>query len=121
MGRAEMAKRLKVYIAGPYTKGDVAVNVANAIVVADELMTAGYTPYCPHLSHFQHLLEPRPYEDWIALDIEWVRVCDFVLRLPGESAGADGEVIEALKLGIPVVGSIAELRMHPQGGTESQR
>ncbi|GAG05287.1 unnamed protein product, partial [marine sediment metagenome] len=32
----------------------------------------------------------------------WLEVCDCVLRLPGESAGADLEVERAKELGIPV-------------------
>ena len=92
----------KVYIAGPYTKGDVAQNVAEAISLAHQLMTYGYAPYCSHLSHFMHFYSPRPYEDWINLDKEWLKVCDAVLRIPGESKGADIEVKLAEELGILV-------------------
>ena len=52
---------------------------------------------------------PRPYEDWIRLDKEWVLRCDYLLRLPGESNGADGEVQLAVKNNIPVFYSIMEL------------
>jgi hypothetical protein len=101
--------KLKVYIASPYTKGDVAVNVKRQLDMADDLMTLGYAPFAPLYSHFQHMAHPRPYGDWIAIDLEWVPACDVILRLDGESSGADGEVAFARERGIPVVFSVAEL------------
>lgn len=100
---------IKVYIASPYTLGDVAVNVKRQIDVADELILLGFAPYVPLYSHFQHMVHPRPYETWIKLDLEWVKVCDCLLRLEGESSGADKEVEFARKNGIPVFYSFREL------------
>jgi len=99
----------KVYIASPYTLGDVAVNVKTQMDMADKLMDLGFVPFVPLYSHFQHMAHPRPYKDWIALDLEWVEICDYVLRLPGESSGADGEVRHAEKLNIPIFYSLEEL------------
>lgn len=99
----------KIYIAGPYSKGDVAVNVHNAIKAADKLMSIGYAVYCPFLCHFQHLVCPRPYEDWLRHDLEWLPLCDAVLRLPGESPGSEIEVAYAVAEGIPVYYGLAEL------------
>jgi uncharacterized protein DUF4406 len=93
---------MRIYVAGPYTKGDVAINVRNAIEAGNALLKAGHAPYIPHLTHFWHLVYPGPYEQWLALDLHWVRQCDALLRLPGESSGADGEVAEAKRLGLPV-------------------
>jgi len=93
---------IKVYIASPYTKGDVAVNVRTQLEMANKLMDLGFAPFAPLYSHFQHMAFPRPYEDWIKIDLEWVKVCDCVLRLRGESAGADGEVKFAHDNKIPV-------------------
>ncbi|KKK88613.1 hypothetical protein LCGC14_2741350, partial [marine sediment metagenome] len=36
-----------VYVAGPYTKGDVAINVRNMIIVCNQVMEKGFIPYCP--------------------------------------------------------------------------
>ena len=83
---------MKVYVAGPYTNGDVAANVANAIRAANKILDAGHTPFVPHLFHFWHLVYPRRYEDWTAMDMEWLKFCDVIVRLPGESRGADMEV-----------------------------
>lgn len=100
---------IKVYIASPYTLGDVAVNVKQQLDMVDILMDKGFVPFAPLYSHFQHMAHPRPYTDWIKMDLEWVGVCDCLLRLPGKSSGADGEVEHAIKLEIPVFHSVEEL------------
>ena len=100
---------IAVYIASPYTKGDVAVNVRESFIVADELVKLGYAPFPPLFSHFWHFLSPKPYETWTTLDKEWVLRCDCLLRLPGESSGADAEVALAVENNIPVFYSIGEL------------
>lgn len=100
---------IRVYIASPYTKGDVAVNVKMQLDCAHELMDMGYAPFAPLYSHFQHMAHPRPYEDWIKLDLEWIKACHCILRLPGESSGADGEVKFAKEINMPVFHSVDEL------------
>lgn len=104
--------KIKVYIASPYTRGDVAVNVKRQLDCADELMTKGFAPFAPLYSHFQHMAHPRPYQDWIEIDLVWVKACDCVLRLEGDSNGADGEVKFALENGVTVFFSIDELCKH---------
>lgn len=99
----------RVYIASPYTRGDVAVNVRAQMEAADTLMDMGYCPIVPLYSHFQHMFRPRPYEDWIKIDLAKLEMCDALLRLPGESPGADREVAHAIGLGIAVVYSFGEL------------
>ena len=101
--------KTKVYIASPYTKGDVAVNVKLQLDTANTLMDYGFIPFVPLYSHFQHMAHPRPYEDWVELDMTWVRACDVLLRIGGESIGADNEVKLAMELKIPVFYSIEQL------------
>ena len=96
----------KVYIAGPYTKDDVAQNVRKAVLAGDRLAQAGYVPFIPHLTHFWHLLCPHLWAFWMIQDMQWLEACDCVLRLPGESVGADREVERAQELGIPVYSSV---------------
>lgn len=91
-----------VYIASPYTIGDTDANVRRQLKASNELMNHGICPVCPLLSHFQHLSFPRPYEDWMEIDIEKLRRCDALLRLPGQSEGADQEVKFAIENGIPL-------------------
>lgn len=99
----------KIYIAGPYTNGDMALNVRYAIQKADLLATLGFAPYVPHLCHFWHLLFPRSYDFWMELDKIYLECCDAVFRLKGESPGADEETAFAKKLKIPVFTDISEL------------
>jgi hypothetical protein len=101
---------IKVYIASPYTIGDVAVNVKRQMDCADELMTLGYAPFIPLLTHFQHIAHPRKYQDWVELDLEWLLSCDCLLRLDGESIGADKEIDMAKIYKKPVYYSIEELK-----------
>jgi len=93
---------MRVYIAGPYTKGDVAVNVRNAIITGDEVFNLGHSPYIPHLTHFWHMLCPRDWGAWVSQDSVWLLQCEAVIRLPGESKGADIEIALAKSKGIPV-------------------
>ena len=102
----------KVYVAGPYTKGDVAINVNNAIAAANVLADLGYAPFVPHLGHHWDMMFPRPYEFWLELNYQYLACCDAVLRIPGESSGADSEVLFGQRLGIPVFHSIDELKVH---------
>ena len=98
-----------VYIAGPYTQGDVAVNVRHAILAGEELLYAGFVPFIPHLTHFWHLLFPHQIDFWYKYDLEWLERCDYLLRLPGDSPGATVEVGHAEAFGIPVYYSIGDL------------
>ncbi len=102
---------IKVYVASAYTVGDIAVNVRKSIDVGNELINEGFAPYLPLLSHFQHMVHPQPYETWLGMDLEWVLACDVLLRVPGESKGADKEVEWALTHHIPVFYTIAELKL----------
>lgn len=101
--------KVKVFISSPYTLGDTAVNVRRQIDMSHTLMNKGYSPFVPLFSHFQHMIHPRPYEDWMELDFDWLGSCDCILRLPGESSGADREVEHAKKLSLPVFYSLDEL------------
>lgn len=91
-----------IYVAGPYTKGDTILNIREGIRVADELVSLGYIPFIPHLSFAWHLVSPREYDFWVEQDNAWLLKCDAVLRIPGESIGADKEVELAMSIGLPV-------------------
>jgi len=105
-----------VYIAMPYT-GDEEKNVKAAMDVWTELCDIKIPgivviPICPHWSHFQDARErhKRSYEEWLAWCLAMVRKCDYILRMPGVSPGADREVELARALHIPVLTSVGELR-----------
>ena len=93
-----------VYLAGPYTKPDPVVNTRVAILLGAHLRDAyGVRVFVPHFTHFEHLIDPKPYEHWLKIDLDWLPLCDVLYRMPGESSGADKEVTAAIKAGIPVV------------------
>lgn len=95
-----MIKKL-IYIAAPYSS-DPEENVKKALEVADVLFEKGYIPYVPHLTHHWHLHSPKPYEQWMEMGSAVLERCDGLLRLPGESPGADVEVKLAISLDMPV-------------------
>lgn len=103
---------IKVYIASPYTLGDVAVNVKLQIDTGSILIERGYSPFMPLLAHFVHLVHPQSYNTWIEWSAEWVKVCDVLLRVGGLSEGADNEVDLARAEMIPVYYSIFSLCDH---------
>jgi hypothetical protein len=81
------------YIASAYTKGDTGINTRNSMLLWDRLLDTGEVlPVCPLWSHFQHILMPRPYEDWLRYDLALLHRYDFIIRIRGESSGADREV-----------------------------
>jgi len=86
-----------VYIAGPYSTGDVGQNIHNAIKVADRIVEMGGIPFIPHtMTHLWHIVLPHEYEFWIEYDLAWLAKCDVLYRLPGESPGADREMAFAM-------------------------
>lgn len=100
---------LRIYIAGPITKGDYMINVRKAIDAAHALREHGLVPFVPHLSALWHLAYPRDYEDWMEYDFVWVRQCHALYRVPGESSGADREMEHARQFNIPVFVDMADL------------
>jgi hypothetical protein len=105
-------KQARVYVAGPLTTGDVFANIHEATVAANLLLALGYLPFLPHLTALWASITPRPYEDWMAYDFGWLKACDCLFRLRGESSGADREVAEAHRLGIPVFYTYSSLSGH---------
>ena len=97
-----------VYVAGPYTHGDVAVNVREAVLAGMEIKQRGHSAFVPHLFHFAHYLVPMAYEAWMTIDLRMLQRCDVLLRLPGFSPGADREYDAAKILGMPVYNSLEE-------------
>lgn len=95
--------RKVIYISGPLTSsGDPLANMMRAIEVGRQLVVAGFSIIVPH---YTFLCDPEaiiPHAIWMEVDIPLVKKCDAVLRLPGESRGADEEVRCALEQEIPV-------------------
>lgn len=104
-----MASRgTRVYISAPYSN-DPKTGTDAAIDAADALLSRDYVPFVPHLAMYWNDKYPHKYHEWLQYCLEWVPVCDAVLRLPGTSNGADTEVNYAKKNNIPVYYSLDSL------------
>lgn len=91
----------RVYIAGPYTGGQWGENIQNAVIAGQTVYEVGHIPFIPHtMTGLWSALYPN--NRWITFDLKWVEVCDALIRLPGESEGADSEVRFARHNDIPV-------------------
>jgi hypothetical protein len=105
-----------IYVASPYTNVDrkiVETNVAISMNAVEELWRAGFIPFMALGSHYYELNHySHSHEDWMDFDIAWLSKCDALLRLPGNSKGADKEVTFATEHGIPVFYSIDTLLEH---------
>ena len=102
-------KQIAVYIASPYTNGDSATNVRVQMDMGDILIRNGFFPFIPLLYHFQQMVHPNDYYTWLSIDEFWIKRCDCLLRLDGESNGADFEVSVAIKNNIPVFYNLNDL------------
>jgi hypothetical protein len=111
-----------VYVSGPLTGPALLANVHRAVEAAERLRRAGLVPVVPHLGALWAMIAPgASYEDWMRMDMAILERCDAVLRLPGESVGADREVTHARELGIPVFSDEAALLLTVTGGHADRR
>jgi nucleoside 2-deoxyribosyltransferase len=95
-----------VFVSGPLTKPCPKANAARALEAGSALRRAGYVPFIPHLSLAWEAQDPQHYETWMSWCFAWLSKCDAVVRLPGESSGADREVGYAKRLGLPVFNGV---------------
>lgn len=101
---------MRVYIASPlYSSGDINDNLFKAMTIGEILIKRGFIPYIAHFNHYWHQIYPHDENYWLSLDFKWLDVCDCVLRLPGESKGADKEVDYAKSIGKPVYYNLEDL------------
>lgn len=93
-------KYIKVYFAAPYTNPDPAVNVPlyfETVALYCEFFkrqshTARIVPIMPHAFHYLDARCPASYDEWMGIDKELIKSANMLVRLPGESAGAEIEV-----------------------------
>ena len=94
-------KKPLVYVAGPITRDPFGC-VRQSVEAFTTLRELGCVPFCPQWSVIAEMVNGMPYEDWMSYDFDVIARCDALIRLPGESPGAEREVLEATVLGIPV-------------------
>jgi len=106
-----MEKKLKVYIASPYTKGWSFDNVRRQLKAKDILLNNGFTPFAPLMAHFYQIYtENHDERQMMGWELEWLNVCDFMVRLRVRledgselsSFGSDEEESKANEWGIPI-------------------
>lgn len=108
---AAETQQKRVYISGPITKGNRNHNYFQALEAEAELMRNNFAPLNP----MQTMVLPFAWDGefdharWLERDFAWIAVCDAVLRIPGESVGAEAEREFAEKCGIPVFCSLKDL------------
>lgn len=127
--------RILVFISGPLSNsGNLDENVNNAVKAGVELAKAGLAPVIPHLSVFtakpcnryasmRDLDGPQTvigtgtraghpdisYREWVEIGEAQAAACGAVLRLPGESPGAERECRVARSFGVPVFDTVKEV------------
>lgn len=129
--------RWRVYVAGPISKPTTVDGLYHNIKQADdataELMQVGIAVFNPMLSVYlggcyvesndltgqrEVLAEANrkandqfrafQHHQWLAMDFAWIDASHGLLRLPGESVGADAEVKHAHRRNLPVFYSVAD-------------
>ncbi len=109
----------RVYISGPITKGATLHHIHDACMVWKRLTEAGIFAICPHWSAVQDMIAPMPHAAWMAYDRPLLALCNIILRLPGESVGADQEVAWAREFGFPVFHDVESLMEFCNGNSRA--
>ena len=99
---------MRVFIAGPYNdfapEDIIDQNIERAVGIAQELMRQGHQVYCPHAmtGDWEHV-PGIDREMFLALHSSFIEHwAEAILRLPGDSPGADAEMKLAAGLGLRI-------------------
>jgi hypothetical protein len=92
-----------IYVAGPITRDPFGC-VRQSLDAWERLRALDAVPFCPQWSVLPEMVKQRHYEEWMAYDFDVIAHCDALVRLPGESPGADREIEHAETVGIPWFG-----------------
>lgn len=113
-------KRMKVYVAGPYSSDNVLgvlSNIRKGNRWAYQLLQQGFAPFSPWLD-YHFVLEDHTndlsVQDFYEYSMEWLRASEAVF-VQGDwrnSKGTVAEVEEAQKLNIPVFFDLSKLINH---------
>ena len=96
----------RAYIAGPITSsGSLHENIHNGIKVGEMSRDLGIHPFIPHLYDFTKIVTGKDidWEKMLQMDENFIRVCDLIIALPGDSKGKEREIAFAKARGIPTI------------------
>lgn len=100
-----ISRRPRAYVAGPITSsGSLHENLFNGMKVGEQLRKEGIHPFIPHMYDLTMITNGYsvPWEEMLEMDENWIRTCDLLVVLPGESKGKNREMAFARSLHIPV-------------------
>lgn len=109
----------KVYIAGAYSSDNVIGvfdNIREGLRWSTKVFLKGFAPFSPWIDFHFHLMlregEILEIKDYYEYSMAWLRVSDIIFVTPGweNSKGTKKEIEEAIKLGIPVVYSLEDIK-----------
>jgi hypothetical protein len=99
-----------VYIAAPFTIGDNALNIRNAMDAAEQVLVCDALPFNPLLMNAHYVVHHRDWRQAMQICFSYLAKCDLVWRITGPSKGADEECTLANHLGIRVLTDFYDLR-----------
>lgn len=112
-----------VYVAGPF-RGPHAMDIHENVIAAErlsfEVAKLGAVPLCPH-KNTENMHGALPDQFFLEGTLELLRRCDAVMLTSDwkRSAGARGEVLEAIERGIPCFISLIQLGAWLRGSAGS--
>ena len=110
----------RIYIAGPYSANNIHDGFRNMRVgmkMAVRLLSGKFAPFCPWLDYQMILMDTYnkiPPERFYEYSLQWLRVSDAMLVLPGwqNSKGTKKEIAFAENYRIPIFFKIEDLINH---------
>lgn len=113
-----------VGIIGPLTDGTGKVDLAHyhrALDAAEELSALEASCYIPHLNCEWHYDYAHTEDFWISQSLSVLSRCDFIFKLPGESAGTRKEEAHLRSMGLPITMSMTCANALIKATTELRR
>lgn len=112
-----MKKRLRIYIAGPYSADNIhkgLKNIRKGIEFGYELLLLGFAPFVPWLDYHFCLMDKEDFlvvQDFYDYSMEWLKVSDAIL-VQGDWTSSKGtleEIRVAEEMDIPVFYELEDL------------
>ncbi len=105
-------KKPLIYISGPMAVApgsSYTANIRRGIDAAEAIERLWGIPYLPHTQALWGIVYPgKPESTFMERDLAFVDACHALVRIPGESKGADIEERLALEIGKPIFHVVLE-------------